>query len=209
MVLPAIDAVVFDIGGVLIDWQPERVYAELIPDSVERERFFAEVCSREWIAAWDAGRPLEEACRELSQRFPHYEEAIHAWRRQDEMVAEMADTIAIVDELSQRGVRLFLLTNMPVDVFDALVARFAFLRHFRGAVVSGAERVIKPEAAIFNILVERYGLDVARTLFIDDSPANVAAAQALGFRAHRFETAPKLVAELAQLGLVAGTEAAS
>ena len=202
MAARGIDAVVFDIGGVLIDWRPDRVYAELIPDPLERQRFFTEVCSPEWIAGWDAGRPLDEACQELVQRHPQYEQAIHAWRRQDEMVAEIAGTAAIVHQLKQRGMALFLLTNMPTDVFEARVSRFDVLKSFQGAVVSGAEGVVKPDATIFRILVDRHHLDVARTFFIDDSPLNITAAQALGFHVHRFRTAPQLAADLAHLGLL-------
>lgn len=202
MAARGIDAVVCDIGGVLIDWRPDRVYAELIPDPLERQRFFTEVCSPEWIAGWDAGRPLDEACQELVQRHPQYEQAIHAWRRQDEMVAEIAGTAAIVHQLKQRGMALFLLTNMPTDVFEARVSRFDVLKSFQGAVVSGAEGVVKPDATIFRILVNRYHLDVARTFFIDDSPLNITAAQALGFQVHRFRTAPQLAADLAHLGLL-------
>ena len=117
-------------------------------------------------------------------------------------MAEITGTAAIVHQLEQRGMALFLLTNMPTDVFEARVSRFDVLKGFQGAVVSGAEGVVKPDATIFRILVDRYGLDAAQALFIDDSPLNITAAQALGFQVHRFRTAPQLAAELAQLGLL-------
>lgn len=200
----AVTDVVFDIGGVLLDWDPRHLYRRLIPDPAEREWFLSEVCTPEWNATLDAGRSFDEACDELAGRFPAHAEHIHAWKRQDEMVAgAVPGTAALVRRLRGRSVPLYLLTNMPTDVFRARVKRFAVLREFDGAVVSGDEGVLKPSPEIFERLSHRYGLDPAASLFIDDSDVNVRGARAAGFVAHRFVDAPSLASVLEEHGLIA------
>ena len=198
-----VTAVVLDIGGVLLEWDPQLLYATLIPDAEEREWFLAEVCSLEWNGTLDAGRPFDDACAELAGRHPRHAELVHAWRRQDDMVGGARDlTAALVDRLAATGIPLYLLTNMPADVFAARRARFPFLRRFDGAVVSGEEGVVKPSPEIFGILLDRFHLDPARTLFVDDSQVNVSGARGAGIRAHHFVDAPTLEAELVALGLL-------
>jgi 2-haloacid dehalogenase len=186
-------AVVFDIGGVLLDWDPRRLYASLVADPAEVDRFLGEICTPEWNATLDAGRPFDEACDELAGRHPDHAGLIHAWKRQDEMVAgEVPGTAVLVDRLRSARTPLYLLTNMPADVFAARRERYAVLQRFDGAVVSGEEGLLKPSAEIFARLAERYGLEPAETLFIDDAEVNVAGARAAGFAAHRFTDAPSL-----------------
>ena len=192
-----VSAVVFDIGGVLLEWDPKLVYRELLPDPGDLDRFLAEICTPEWNAALDAGRPFDEACDELAARHPDHAELIHAWKRQDEMIAgEVAGTAALVGRLREAGIRLYLLTNLPVEVFAARRARYPVLTLFDGAVVSGEEGVLKPSPEIFAVLRDRYDLDPAETLFVDDLDVNVAGARAAGFVAHRFVDAPALEAAL-------------
>ena len=196
-------AVVFDIGGVLLDWDPRYVYRELLPDPDDLEQFLAEICTPHWNGTLDAGRSFDEACRELAGQHPDQAELIHAWVRQDEMVrGEIPGTAALVDRLVAAGVPRYLLTNMPADVFAARQASFEVLRRFDGAVVSGEEGVLKPSPEIFRRLAERFALDPAETLFIDDAEANVSGAQAAGFHALRFIDAPTLEAELVRVGLL-------
>ena len=195
-------AVVFDIGGVLLEWDPGLVYRELLPDPGDLDRFLAEVCTHEWNATLDAGRPFDEACDELLARHPDHSELIHAWKRQDEMIAgEIPGTADLVIRLHAAGVPLFLLTNMPVEVFAARRRRYPVLSLFDGAVVSGEEGVLKPSPEIFAVLRDRYALDPAETLFVDDLEMNVAGARAAGFLAHRFVDAPALAAILREHGL--------
>ena len=194
-------AIVFDIGGVLLDWDPSRVYRDRL-DPAALDRFLSEICTPEWNATLDAGRPLDEACGELAARFPDHAQLIHAWKRQDEMIAgEIAGTAEIVDRLKAAGVPLYLLSNMPADVFAARRARYQVLQRFDGAVVSGEEGVLKPSPEIFAILRDRYSLVPHETLFVDDQPANVAGARAAGFLAHRFVDAATLAAALREHGL--------
>jgi 2-haloacid dehalogenase len=195
--------VVFDVGGVLLDWDPRHLYRTLVDDEVELERFLAEVCTPAWNAELDAGRPFEEACAELSARHPDLTALIHAWTRQAEMVAgEVAGTAALVERLAHAEVPRYLLTNMPRWVFDERVAAYPVLQRFDGAVVSGDHGFLKPDPAIFRLLVDRFGLVPHETLFIDDSPANVEGAQACGLVAHHFVDAPALEQTLRELGLL-------
>ena len=196
-------AVVFDIGGVLIEWDPRLLYRDLLPDPADLDRFLAEICNPDWNATLDAGRPFDEACDELATRHPDRAELIHAWKRQDEMIAgEIAGTAALVARLGDAGIPLYLLTNMPAEVFAARRAQYSVLQRFDGAVVSGEEGVLKPSAEIFAMLRRRFDLDPAATLFVDDLEVNVAGAAAAGFRAHRFVDAPTLEVELQAQGLL-------
>ncbi len=202
MLTEVVSAVVFDIGGVLLEWDPRLVYRDLLPDPADLDRFLAEVCTPEWNAALDAGRSFDEACAELASRHPDHAELVHAWKRQDEMIAgEIAGTAELVERLHDAGVPLYLLTNMPADVFAARRARYPVLQRFDGAVVSGEEGVLKPSPEIFAILHHRYRLDPAATLFVDDMEANVAGALSAGFLGHLFVDAPTLAASLGDHGL--------
>ena len=196
-------AVVFDIGGVLLDWDPRYLYRSLIADPAEIERFLAEVCTGAFNAELDAGRPFDDACAELSARHPDHVELIRAWSRQDEMIGgEIAGTAALVERLAESGVELYLLTNMPTDVFAARRARYPVLQRFAGALVSGAEGVLKPEAEIYRRTIDRFGLTPTETLFVDDKPGNVEAAEALGLVGHQFVDAPTLEDALRDLGFL-------
>ena len=196
--------VVFDVGGVLLDWDPRFVYRELIPDPGELERFLAEVCTMEWNSTLDAGRPIDEACAELAARWPEHAELVHAWKRQGEMIGgEIPGVGELVRRLrEQAGVGLYLLTNVPAEVMAARFDRYDLLGLFDGAVVSGEERLLKPSPEIYQLLVRRYGLAPGESLFVDDVEANVEAARALGFHGHRFVDAPTLAAALREHGLL-------
>jgi 2-haloacid dehalogenase len=205
-VAPEIRNVVFDIGGVLLEWDPGRVYRPLIPDPAELDRFFTEVCSFDWNETLDAGRPFDDACDELAARFPDQADLVHAWRRQEEMIAgEIEGTGELVTRLRTAGHPLYLLTNMPADVFQVRRQRYAVLRQFDGWVVSGEEGVVKPSPEIFEVLMARYGLDPSETLFVDDAERNIVGAAAIGFRTHRFVDAPSLARVLTDHELLDGS----
>jgi 2-haloacid dehalogenase len=199
-----IETVVFDLGGVLVDWNPQHLYRRLIPDAAARERFLAEVCPQSWNERQDAGRPVAEATAERLALFPDQAALIEAYYdRWEEMLAgAFADTVALLEALHARGVPLYALTNWSAELFPIARRRFEFLQRFRGIVVSGEEKLIKPDAAIFHTLCRRHGLTPARCLFIDDNPANVKAADALGFATHHYRGAPELRARLSELGLL-------
>jgi 2-haloacid dehalogenase len=202
-----IAAVVFDLGGVLIDWDPRYLYRELIEDEAEMEHFLATVTTPEWNRAQDAGRPWAEAVEELARRHPERRELIEAYRERwhDTLGDAIQPTVEVLDELRGTGVRLFALTNWSGETFPVARPRFPFLEWFEGIVVSGDERLIKPDPQIFRVLIERYGVDPETTVFIDDAADNVAAARNLGFMAIRFVDAPTLRADLRRLGVLAAT----
>ena len=204
----AVDTVIFDLGGVLIDWNPRYLYRQLFDDEQAMEQFLAEVCNSPWNEQQDAGRPWDEATRLLSAEFPEHAALIAAYRaRWDEMLrGPLHDSLAILHELRARGMRLYALTNWSHETFTLAFERYPFLQVFEGIVVSGAERMIKPDPAIFHLLLNRYGVQAERAVFIDDAARNVAAAAKLGMHALHFRDAATLRAELVALGLL---EAAS
>jgi len=201
---PVPDTVIFDIGGVLIDWNPRHLYRQLFDDEAAMERFLAEVCSAEWNERQDAGRPWDEAIAFLLAKFPRQASLIRAYReRWDEMLGgALHDTVAVLDALRRRGVRVFALTNWSHDTFIVARQRYAFLQWFEDIVVSGTEGVIKPDPAIFRLLLERGGIDPARAVYIDDTQRHVDAAKSLGMRALLFRDAARLRSELVSMGLL-------
>jgi 2-haloacid dehalogenase len=199
-----IEAVVFDIGGVLLDWNPRYLYRKLFDDEDAMNRFLEEVCTLEWHAAHDLGTPFEVSCARLAAAHPEEAELIWAWgRRSEEMVAgPISGTVEILRALRQRGVGCYALTNMESETYPLRLARYDFLRWFDGTVVSSAEGVAKPDAEIFRRLLSRFALTAQTTLMVDDSPRNVAAAAALGMRAVRFESPAQLRRYLQDAGLL-------
>jgi 2-haloacid dehalogenase len=205
--MDAIEAVVFDIGGVLLDWNPRYLYRELFDDEQAMERFLAEVCTIEWHSAHDLGVPYTESCAALAERHPEQADMIWAWgRRTEEMIGGSIDgTVEILRELLAAGVPCYALTNMEAETYPLRRDRYDFMRWFAGTVVSSHERVAKPSPEIFHRLLERFGLSAPATLLIDDSQVNVDAARAVGTQAIRFESPAQLRAQLERAGLLAGS----
>ena len=203
---PSIDAVIFDIGGVLLDWNPRYLYRQLFDDEQTMERFLAEVATMEWHEANDRGVPFAETCRDLAARHPEYAEQIWAWgRRSEEMIGGPIDgTVAILGELRRRSVRCYALTNMEAETYPQRLARFDFLGWFDGTVVSSTEGIIKPDPEIFQRLIARFGLVPETTLFVDDSARNVAAAAALGLQTEWFRSPEDLRRRLEAAGVLDG-----
>jgi 2-haloacid dehalogenase len=201
---PSIDAVVFDIGGVLLDWNPRHLYRKLFDDEAEMERFLAEVCTLEWHAANDLGVPFEISARDLAARYPDHAELIWAWgRRSEEMVAgPISGTVEILRALKEHGIRCYALTNMEAETYPRRRDRYEFLRWFEGTVVSSTEGIAKPDPEIFRLVIARFELDPPRTLMIDDSIANLEAAASVGLRTVRFESSEGLRARLSELGVL-------
>ena len=203
--------VVFDLGGVLIEWDPRHLYRKLFDVPDEMESFLAEVTTAEWNAQQDAGRPWAEAVETLIAEHPERHELIEAFHvRWPEMLAgEIPGTADVLSELRDTGIRLVALSNWSAEMFPVARERFDFLSWFEGIVISGEVGVNKPDPRIFAHLVERFEIEPAATLFIDDSPANIDAARALGFRAIQFTDAAELRRELVGLGLLPDVRAGS
>jgi len=201
-----ITTVVFDIGNVLIEWNPEHLYSRLLPDETERKAFLETVCTPEWNLQQDLGRPWPDAVALLSRQHPDKADLIAAYHTHwHEMVpGEVPGTPALLETLKTSGIPLFAITNFSSEKFAETQNRFPFLASgFRDIIVSGDEQLIKPEPAIYELLFERNGLDPKACLFIDDSAANIATARRLGMRSHHFADADGLKRELMDLGLLA------
>ena len=196
-------AVVFDLGGVLVDWDPRHLYRRLIQDEAEMEWFLAEVCTLEWHRHHDGGRPLAEGVAELVARYPEHRDLIEAWEHRfaEMFVGDLPDTVAVLADVVALGDPVYALTNWSADGWPAAMDRFDFLAWFDDIVVSGLAQVTKPDRAIYDLLVERNGLDRERTVFIDDWDRNVEGARAAGLQALQFTTAARLRADLRALGL--------
>jgi 2-haloacid dehalogenase len=201
-----IDTVIFDLGNVLIGWDPRRLYRQLIDDEAQMEWFLREVCNSAWNEQQDAGRPWAEATALLRAKFPRHAEWIDAYHRrwEETLVGPIEESIALLAALKARGVRLLALTNWSQETFPVARQRYPFLQWFEGIVVSGEERLIKPDPRIYQRLLDRYAVDPARALYIDDSARNVAAAEALGMRGWWFRDAAKLRDGLVELALLEG-----
>jgi len=198
-------AVVFDLGGVLIDWDPRYLYRSLFGgDEAAMERFLAEVVTPEWNAEQDSGRAWSEAVAVLSEAHPDQRELIAAYHeRWPEMLGgPIEGTVQVLDELRRRGVRLFALSNWSAETFPVALSRYDFLDWFEGKVISGEVGIRKPDHGIFRHLIDTYGLEPAATVFIDDTPANLTAAADLGLRTVLFRDAAQLRRDLELYGLV-------
>ena len=194
---------VFDIGNVLVRWDMRFLFEKLIPDATELDAFLAQVCTMQWHGTLDAGATYADAIADLSARYPRYASVIAAYRSrwQETIAGPVAGSVEILERLRAAGVPTYAITNFPAETFDETCARFPFLAGFEGVIVSGRERVAKPDPAIFRLFLDRFGLAAADCVFIDDNPANVAAAGSVGFTALPFTTPEKLRADLADLGL--------
>jgi 2-haloacid dehalogenase len=204
---PALRAVVFDLGGVCIDWDPRYLYRQLFAgDEAAMERFLAEVCTQEWNAEQDSGRSWAEAVETLSREHPEARDLIEAFRdRWSEMLGGAIDgTVEVLDELRAGGTPIYALSNWSVETFPLARPRFAFLDWFEGIVISGVEGIRKPDPRIFRLLMDRYGLRPETTVFVDDVAENVAAAEALGMVGRVFRDGGALRRDLHRLGLLAG-----
>jgi 2-haloacid dehalogenase len=197
-------AAVFDLGGVLIDWDPRYLYRKLLADEAAVEEFLATVYTPEWNAELDRGRPFAEGVAELTERHPAHAAAIaaHHQRWPEMLGGDVAGTVELLAELRAAGVPLYALTNWSAETFGTARRCFEFLDWFDGVVVSGEERIVKPDPRIFRLLLDRFGLEAAATFYVDDSPANVAAALQLGLDAVRFRDPGRLRRDLADRGLL-------
>jgi len=190
--------VVFDLGMVLIEWDPRHLYRKVFDDPAKMEWFLSEVCHGNWNLEQDRGRSWPDAIAEAAARHPAYAREIALYReRWMEMVpGTIAGSVALLEELHARGAPLYAITNWNGETFRETRARFSFLDRFRDIVVSGDEGLIKPDRAIFDLLCTRNGLDPAQCLFIDDSLKNVKGAEAAGWQACHFTTPEALRREL-------------
>ncbi|MBL7815955.1 MAG: HAD family phosphatase [Saprospiraceae bacterium] len=200
-----INTIIFDLGGVLIDWNPEYLFKKLIPDDNRRSYFLQNVCTHDWNVEHDAGRPIAEGTALKIAEFPDWETEIRAYYdRWTEMLGGVFDgTIALLRGLVDNpDYRVLALTNWSAETFPIAFARYDFLHWFDGIVVSGEEKTRKPFRDIYEILLSRYEVNPAQAVFIDDAIANVRGAEALGIHAIQFQSAEQLQQDLKSLGVI-------
>jgi 2-haloacid dehalogenase len=198
--MPEINTIIFDLGGVLIDWNPEYVFNETYFDSMEkRDYFLTHICSSDWNERQDEGRSIVEATEELIKEFPEWETAIRDFygRWTDMLNGPITATVEILRQLKESGnYKLYALTNWQAGLFEIALVRYNFLHWFDGRVVSGEEKMRKPFPEFYQLLLKRYNVKAEEVLFIDDNLRNIKAAEALGIRSIYFESPEKLSAEL-------------
>ncbi len=199
-----IQHIVFDLGNVVIGWNPRALYGQAFPNSAKLDWFFANVCTDEWNAKMDGGKSFDISIAEKQAEFPEYAEHIAWWKtRWHEMITgEIAGTVAIINQLHANGASLYALSNWSAETFPYARKHFPSLAKFKNIVLSGEEKVVKPQREIYDIAVARWSVDPATLLFIDDSAKNVAGAIAAGWNAVQFTSPETLAPELKVRGLL-------
>ena len=198
---------IFDLGGVVIDWNPRYLYRKLF-DGNDRamEHFLATVCTPSWNELQDGGRTFADACASLKATHPGETELIDAWfKRYDEMLGgEIPGTIEILTEMRSRGITLYALSNWSTETFPIALSRFECLKWFQGVLLSGEVRLLKPDRRIFEVFLKTFAIDPARAIYIDDRRANVEVAASFGMYGILFTDSRSLRAKLMKEGSILG-----
>jgi len=200
-----IETIIFDLGKVLIKWDPKRVFRTIFKTEAQVDKFLTEICTMDWNEQQDAGRSIAEANRILIEKYPHYQAEIEAYYgRWTEMLGgEISGTVEILEELkASKKYRLYALTNWSAETFPEALKRYEFLQHFKEILVSGKEGMKKPSAEIYELALSRFGIDPATAIFIDDSAKNVAGAEAVGIQSIHFKSPEQLRQDLTELGVL-------
>ena len=186
--------IVFDFGGVLVDWNPHHLYDKYFGSVEKAEWFLNNICLYSWNIQMDGGKPFAEGVAELQAEYPEWSEAIEIYHTRwiEMMAGEIEGMSSLVKHLKAAGYRVFGLTNWSSETFPLVRDKYPIFSLMEGMVVSGEEHLLKPDAAIYNCLLERYGLRAEESLFIDDNMANVEGARAVGMQGVQFKSAEKL-----------------
>lgn len=204
--MSGIDTIIFDLGGVLLDWNPTYVYDDNYFESQEkRDTFFAKVCTSEWNEEQDGGRSISEGTNALLKIFPEWESAIRDYYgRWTEMLrGPIPETVELLRKLKEgKKYRLYALTNWQAELFQIALVRHGFLSWFDGILVSGVEKTRKPFPEFYNLLLSRFKIDASKAIFIDDNLRNVDAGNAVGIKSIHFQSPSQLEKTLQQLGIV-------
>lgn len=198
-----IENVIFDFGGVLVDWNPRYLYRDYFQDESEMENFLHTVCTDEWNIEQDRGRSLVEGTRLLQEKFPEFHSLIQLYYDQWEVMlhGDIPETVSLLYKLKEKY-NLYGLTNWSAETITIAYERFPFFREFKGIVVSGEEKLIKPDQKLYHLLLDRYNLNAENTIFIDDNIKNIKAAEEIGMFAIHFKNPDQLEAELKSIGAI-------
>jgi 2-haloacid dehalogenase len=200
-----INTIIFDLGGVLIDWNPNYLYNKLITNEDERKRFLTDICSPDWNEEQDAGRTLSEGTELLVSQHPDHEENIRAfYGRWEEMLGGAIEgTVEIFKQLKESNrYRIYALTNWSAETFEIALNHYDFMQWFDGIVVSGTEKIRKPNPQFYQLLLNRYQVKPEDALFIDDNHRNILAAEELGIKSIHFTSPNELSLTLKQLNVI-------
>lgn len=202
--MPNVKTLVFDLGKVLIDWDPRYLYRKLIPDESEMDFFLAEICSPEWNAQMDRGKSFQEAVDELAVVYPKYSKQIQAYySRWEEMIlGPIQGTVKILERLREAGYPLAALSNWSAETYPKVANRFALLKLFDPLVISGEVGLIKPDPEIYNYLLKKINREAKDCIFIDDSESNIRTAEEMGFISIHFSSPEELGRNLEELGVL-------
>ncbi len=197
----SIKNVVFDYGGVLVDWNPRYLYDRYFNDQVKSQWFLDNICLYSWNLQMDGGKPFAEGVAELQAQYPEWSEAIAIYHsRWEEMMAgEIDGTAEVLCRLKRAGYGIYGLTNWSAETFPIIRDKYSVFKEFDGMVVSGEEHLLKPDPAIYRCLLERYSLEAAESIFVDDNADNVSGAKSVGMQAVRFSTAQQLERDLREI----------
>jgi 2-haloacid dehalogenase len=202
-----INAIIFDLGNVLVDWNPLHVFGDYFDSEEKRNYFFGNICTSDWNEQQDAGRSIVVATQELVNKFPDWEQPIRDYygRWTEMLKGPIHGTVDIFRELrDNKNYKIYALTNWHSGLFDIALVRYNFMHWFDGRVVSGDEKTRKPFPEFYNILLDRYSVKAEEAVFIDDSLRNIKAAEALGINTIHFQSPPQLRQEMVHLGLLQG-----
>lgn len=204
--MPSPTTLVFDIGNVLIAWDPRNLYRKVFDDPARMEWFLSEVCDHDWNLEQDRGRLFADAVAERIALFPDLAAEIRAYdeRWPETLSGPIPGSVAILEQARAAGVPNYAITNFSAEKFAVARALFPFLDGFDGIIVSAEERLVKPDPAIYRLLLDRYGLAAGDCVFIDDSPKNVEGARAVGMHAVAFTAPARLAEDLAAMGFPVG-----
>ena len=198
--MATINSIIFDLGGVLVDWNPKYVFDQHYFDSLaKRDHFLGYICNLDWNEQQDAGYPIAKAVEEKVAEFPEWETAIRAYydRWPDMLAGPISETVEIFRKLKQYpDMKFYALTNWSAELFPIALERYDFLHWFDGRVVSGEEKMRKPAPAFYQLLLDRYAVKPAETLLIDDNLRNIKAAEAMGINTIYFQSSEQLAREL-------------
>lgn len=200
-----ITTIIFDLGGVLIDWNPRYVYRTIFDSEEKIDWFFENICTNEWNENQDAGKPLQEATEELVAKYPGHEMEIRAYYgRWEEMLGgPIAETVEMLRTLKEtKKYKIYALTNWSAETFPVALQRYDFLHWFDGIIMSGEEKTRKPFPEIYQVLLDRFKVNSSEAVFIDDSLRNIKGAEAIGIAGIHFQTPQQLLQNLKQAGLL-------